>query len=466
MVLYGSISKEKTIFMWKKRLLALIILILGFGVGYFVYKSEAGIAGAENVPAKLQKFGFKLGLDLSGGVHLVYRADTSGVADGGVKDSMSALRDVIERRINIFGVSEPVIQVESGSFTNGGEERLIVDLPGVTDVDKAIAMIGKTPLLDFRVENPKLTDAQKSAVDANGQPLLTLDQFYTPTELSGRYLKRATLQFDPTTSEPVIGLQFDDQGSKLFETITGANVGKTVAIFLDGNVISAPVVREAISGGQAQISGSFTAVEARELVRNLNYGALPVPIDLISTQTIGATLGNQAIQSGIYAGLIGLLAIALFFVLWYRASGVVALVALSLYIAIMLALFKLIPVTLTAAGIAGFIISIGVAVDANVLIFERIKEELKTGKTVRDAIKAGFGHAWFSIRDSNTSSVLTAIILFMFGTTLIKGFALTLGLGVLVSLFSAIVVTRAFLFALSPRDNKITRFLFSSGISK
>ncbi len=453
--------------MWKKRLIALIILALGMGVGYFVYKSEAGLAGADRVPAQLQKYGFKLGLDLSGGAHLIYRADTSSVATGEVNESMNALRDVIERRVNIFGVSEPVVQVESGGFVNGGEERLIVDLPGVTDLDKAIAMIGETPLLEFRVEKPGAAEAlQNATIDENGELTINVNDQYAATELTGRYLKRATLQFDPTTSMPTIGLQFNDEGSKMFETITRDNIGKTVAIYLDGAMISAPVVQDAISGGQAQITGSFTATEARELVRDLNYGALPVPIELISTQTIGATLGGEAIHAGVFAGLIGLLAIVAFFILWYRLPGVLAVLALLIYIAIMLALFKLIPVTLTAAGIAGFIISIGVAVDANVLIFERIKEEMKHGKPVREAVKDGFGHAWFSIRDSNTSSILTATILYLFGTALIKGFALTLGMGVLTSLFSAIVVTRAFLFALNPKDSSVARFLFSSGISK
>lgn len=453
--------------MWKKRLIALIILALGVGVGYFVYKSEAGLAGADRVPAQLQKYGFKLGLDLSGGAHLIYRADTSSVATGEVNESMNALRDVIERRVNIFGVSEPVVQVESGGFVNGGEERLIVDLPGVTDLNKAIAMIGETPLLEFRVEKPGAAEAfQNATIDENGELTINVNDQYAATELTGRYLKRATLQFDPTTSMPTIGLQFNDEGSKMFETITRDNIGKTVAIYLDGAMISAPVVQDAISGGQAQITGSFTATEARELVRDLNYGALPVPIELISTQTIGATLGGEAINAGVFAGLIGLIAIAAFFILWYRLPGVLAVVALLMYIAIMLALFKLIPVTLTAAGIAGFIISIGVAVDANVLIFERIKEEMKKGKQIREAVKDGFGHAWFSIRDSNTSSILTATILYVFGTALIKGFALTLGMGVLTSLFSAIVVTRAFLFALNPKDSSVARFLFSSGISK
>jgi len=454
--------------MWKKRISALIVLVVGFGIGYFVYISEVGIVPETGAKSTItEKYGFKLGLDLSGGSHLIYRADVSALSGGDIKESMTSLRDVIERRVNIFGVSEPVVQVESGGFANAGEERLIVDLPGVTNIDKAIAMIGQTPLLEFRTESPgTVEDIQNAALDENGNISVNIADRYENTELTGRYLKRADLQFDPNTQMPIIGLQFDDEGAKLFEKITGENIGKTVAIFLDGAPLSTPVVQEAISGGQAVITGRFTPVEARTLVGRLNSGALPVPIELISTQTIGATLGADAINAGIYAGLVGVIAIALFFILWYRLPGIIAVLSLSVYVITMLALFKIIPVTLTAPGIAGFIISIGVAVDANVLIFERLKEEMKKGLSISEAIKSGFSHAWDSIRDSSTSTILTAIILFWFGTSLIKGFALTLGLGVLISLISAIVVSKVFLFSLGIKDSKLTRFLFSSGISK
>lgn len=454
--------------MWKKRITALVVLIGSFWVGYFVYKSQVGIIAETGAPSPLvEKYGFKLGLDLSGGSHLIYRADVSALPSGDVKESMASLRDVIERRVNIFGVSEPVVQVESGGFANAGEERLIVDLPGVTDIDEAIEMIGQTPLLEFRTEKPGMMEAMQNAtVDENGNLSIDVGSQYAVTELTGRYLKRAELQFDPNTGMPIIGLQFDEEGSKLFEKITGENIGKTVAIFLDGAPLSTPVVQEAISGGQAVITGDFTPIEARTLVGRLNSGALPVPIELISTETIGATLGADAITAGIHAGLVGIIAIALFFIIWYRLPGIVAVVSLSVYIVLMLALFKIIPVTLTAPGIAGFIISIGVAVDANVLIFERLKEEMKKGVTISEAIKSGFAHAWDSIRDSSTSTILTSIILFWFGTSLIKGFALTLGLGVLMSLISAIVVSKVFLFSLGIKDSKLSRFLFSSGISK
>ena len=456
--------------MWKKRILAIIILLLGTGIAFFVFKSEPKLnKNFANQSSFLKSHPFRLGLDLSGGSHLIYKADVSGVAAGQVSDSMNALRDVIERRVNLFGVSEPVVQIQEGGFISGNnDEKLIVDLPGVTDVEKATAMIGQTPLLEFKIEAPK--DAVKTAtVDKNGNVNLSADlnTQYVSTELTGRYLKKATLEFDQNTREPKVGLQFDDTGSKLFADITKNNVGKIVAIYLDGAPISTPVVREEITGGVAQISGNFTATEAKQLVGRLNSGALPVPISLLSKQTIGASLGDNALFAGVKAAMIGFLLVALFLILWYRLPGLIAVLSLCIYIGIILALFKLLPVTLTAAGIAGFIISLGIAVDANVLIFERVKEEMRAGRTVADSVSAGFSRAWFSIRDSNTSSIITAIILFWFGTSLIKGFALTLGMGVLVSMLSAITITRIFLYAINfVGESKFARFLFSSGLSK
>ena len=454
--------------MIKTRITALLIVLLGIGIGFFVYKSELSHQNLPTgeTPVGFAKYPFKLGLDLSGGTHLVYRADVSVVAQNEIKDSMNALRDVIERRVNTFGVAEPVIAVQNGGFSNAGEERLIVDLPGVTDVKRAVEMIGQTPSLDFRVENPDKNAKQEFTLSENGEITLDPSFGFVKTELTGRFLDKAILEFNQTTGEPIVALQFDEEGSKLFEKITRENVGKSVAIFLDGQAISVPTVNEAISGGRAQISGSFTPQEAKLLVGRLNSGALPVPIELISTQTIGPSLGSQATQAGVKASLVGFLAIALFLIVWYRLPGVIAVIALSLYTATMLALFKFIPVTLTAAGIAGFIISIGIAVDANVLIFERIKEELRNGRSIAEAIKNGFGRAWLSIRDSNFSSMITAVILFWFGTPLIQGFALTFLIGVIVSMVSAISVSRLFLVSLNiTKTTKLTQFLFGSGFS-
>lgn len=461
--------------MWKKRLVALLILIAGLGVAYFVYKSETRFSvknsateTSEATPEKTgiaAKYPFRLGLDLSGGSHLIYSADVSKIAATEVADSMSALRDVIERRINVLGVSEPVIRIEEGT---NNEHRLVVDLPGVTDVKKATETIGETPTLEFKTENPNPPKETPVTVGPDGSVVLG-DPFankYISTDLTGRFLQKSTLEFNQSTRQATVALQFNDEGAKLFEKITGANIGKTIAIYLDGQLISAPTVRQAISGGRAEITGNFSPTEAKTLVGRLNSGALPVPITLVSTQTIGPTLGERAVAAGERAALYGFLIIAIFLIFWYRLPGVISVISLSLYVAIMLALFKLIPVTLTAAGIAGFIISIGVAVDANVLIFERLKEELKNGRTLSDAIEAGFDRAWTSIRDSNTSSIITAIILFWFGTALIKGFALVFGLGVLVSLFSAITVTRVFLRSIPVGNGRVARFLFSSGLSK
>lgn len=468
--------------MLKRRIFALVIVLAGLAVGYFLYASEpkfSGSVGPLGGATLSQKFPFKLGLDLSGGSHLVYRADVSKVNSSEINNSMDALRDVIERRVNLFGVAEPLVQLESGGFT-GGEHRLIVELPGITDVNQAVAMIGQTPLLEFKTERPDgpekdaiikavkdYQDARKEGRQPVFSPLLVEDPYYISTPLTGRYLEKSSLQFDQRTGEPKVALQFNKEGTDLFAKITKENVNKTVAIYLDNAPISSPVVREAILSGQAEISGNFTPQEAKTLVGRLNSGALPVPIELISTQSIGAPLGERALNAGVKAGIIGLLLVALFLVLWYRLPGLIAILALGIYVLIILAIFKLVPVTLSAAGIAGFILSVGMAVDANILVAERTKEELRQGRDVPEAIKEGFSRAWPSIRDSNISSMITGVILYWFGTSLVQGFALTFVLGVLISMFSAITVTRTFLFSLGVTSkNNLISFIFSSGFRK
>ncbi len=439
--------------MWKIRILALVILFLATGLGFFVYLSET---------RPESNFRFSFGLDLSGGSHLVYRADTSTLNPRDVEDSMEALRDVIERRVNLFGVSEPLVQVEHGSILGSQRDRLIVELPGVSDVGEAVARIGETPLLEFKLLKNDIVFPEEAEVTAE-----ELASFFEPTGLTGRLLKRAELQFgngshSGLSNEPIVLITFTDEGAKLFASITKENVGRVLAIFLDGVPLSNPVIQQEIIGGTAQISGGFTPEEARDLVRELNFGALPVPIELISTQTVGASLGSQAVESGVYAGMVGLLLVTLFLVVWYRLPGFVAVLSLGVYIIIMLTFFKLIPVTLTAAGIAGFILSIGMAVDANILIFERIRDELKRGATVSDAVEAGFKRAWLPIRDSNISSIITAGILFWFGTSLVEGFALTFGLGVLISMFTAITITKVFMRSVVWSDSGTMRFFFGS----
>ena len=437
----------------KYRFISFLLILAGLGIAYFdavnFLKPESFLY------SRILSVPFKLGLDLQGGVHLTYKADLSAIKPVEAADAMEGLRDVIERRVNAFGVGEPLVQVEKSA---GGDQRLIVELPGITNVNEAIKMIGETPFLEFKTENPnagKLTEEEKK--DSS--------KVFVSSDLTGRYLKKAILDFDQTTFEPVISLEFNDEGGKLFAKMTKENVGKSIAIFLDGAPISVPNVREEITGGKAQITGQFTPQEAKLLVQRLNSGALPVPVSLISQQSVGPTLGEKFLAKGIMAGIYGMILVSLFLILWYRLPGLAAVLALGLYTIIILALFKLIPVTLTAAGIAGFILSVGMAVDANILIFERMKEELKKGKNLQSAVSEGFSRAWLSIRDSNISSLITAGILFWMGTSMIKGFALTLGVGILISMFSAITVSRTFLLAIGFKgESKVSRFLFGSGI--
>lgn len=609
----------------------------------------------------IKEMPFRLGLDLLGGTHLVYQADVSQIP---IKDRSSAVegvRDVIERRVNVFGVSEPIVQVNK---TTGGDYRVIVELAGIKDVGEAIKMIGETPLLEFKEENMEireLTDeekeqlnnynieAEKRAEEVLGKVIsggdfaalageytedentkesggdldwitekdnpeifvlaqnveigktsvdlhqtsqgyeiikveekrvktnpftneeenevkashlllcydgiegcetgLSKEEIYEKikqiketansdnfadlvmehstgpsapnggdlgwfdkgmmvepfedavfeqdintisfvvetqfgyhliykqderpineyhlrhiliktkteediigpqsewalTELTGKNLERAIVQFNPNDNTPEVSLEFDNEGGKMFEEITGRNVGKSVAIFLDNYPISVPTVNEKITGGKAVISGSFNIQEAKLLAQRLNAGALPVPINLISQQTVGASLGQESVDKSLTAGLAGLILIALFMVIFYRLPGLLAVFALSIYGILILAIFKLWPVTLTLSGIAGFILSIGMAVDANVLIFERLKEELRAGKPLPNAIEEGFTRAWPSIRDGNFSTLITCFILIQFSTSVVKGFAITLGLGIIISMFSAIVITKNFL---------------------
>jgi len=394
---------------------------------------------------------FRLGLDLQGGSHLIYQADLSQIEQANQGDAMSGLRDVIERRVNLFGVAEPIVQVQ--------KDRLIVELAGIKDINQAIQMIGQTPYLEFR--EPRTQEETQKILDKKSelQGLTTMEEIqkvpdwqlaledpnFKATNLTGQYLKSAQLSFDQTSSKPLVSIEFNDEGAKLFEELTTKNVGKQLAIYIDDALISAPVVEEAISLGKAQISGNFTLDTAKELARNLNAGALPVPITLISQQTVGPTLGKLSLDQSLKAGFLGLLAIIIFMVVIYRLPGLLASIALAIYVALLLGIFKLIPVTLTLSGIAGFILSIGMAVDANILIFARMKEELRAGNSFGSAVENGFKRAWPSIRDSNFNSLIVCFILFTFATSFIKGFALTLSLGVLVSIFSAVFITRILL---------------------
>jgi len=408
---------------------ALLILLLAALAGIFDFSEQLNFN--KNL-SFLPKKPFHLGLDLRGGTRLIYQADLSQIQKKDYSRVMDGLKDIIERRVNLFGVQEPLVQVQK----KGENYRLIVELAGVKDVKKAIEMIGQTPYLEFREQ------------DAKGN--------FKPTQLTGRYLEKAELGFDQVTYKPIVLLQFNSEGAKIFEELTKKNVGKPLAIFIDGVLISKPTVKEPITGGKAQITGDFSVEYAKKLAENLSAGALPAPITLISEQTVGPTLGQISLEKSVKAGIFGIILVMLFMILFYRLPGLVASLALFIYVLLLLALFKLIPVTLTLAGIAGFILSIGMAVDGNVLIFSRMKEELKEGKPLVIAIEEGFRRAWSSIRDGNVTTLLVALILFALGSSFIKGFALTLSLGILMSLFSAIFVTRTFLLLLA--ETKLGQF--------
>jgi len=376
--------------------------------------------------------GAKLGLDLQGGTQLTLQADMSQIPADQRDNAIKGVVNVMERRVNAYGVAEPQIQTR-------GNDRVIVQLPGVRDIEEAKKLIGQTAKLEFKEQ-----DATGQFVPATG----TLDNGET-VALTGAYLVPGHQQvtFQGRAGLPDVAFEFNGDGAKLFGQITSRLVGKPLGIFLDGERISAPTVQAVLTS-----NGVITGLgldEARLLALQLNAGALPVPVTIEEERTVDATLGADSVHKSIIAGEIAMLVVIAFMLLYYRLPGLAASGALIIYALITLAIFKLIPVTLTLAGIAGFILSVGMAVDANILIFERMKEELRSGKTVAAAIRAGEDRAWPSIRDSNTSTLITCAVLFFFGqqfgATIITGFALVLGIGVVVSLFSAIVVTRLFL---------------------
>ncbi|MCG2693918.1 protein translocase subunit SecD [Candidatus Parcubacteria bacterium] len=547
----------------KLRLQSLVLIILTILVAFYVFppawnrtadfiNSKTGLS-----LSKLRETSFHVGLDLQGGTHLVYEADTSNISYKDQSSAVQGVRDVIERRVNALGVSEPLVQTNF----SGDKWRVIVELAGVKNVAEAIKQIGETPILEFKeqsdtairsltAEEQQQIDEYNKEAETNAQDILnkilagedfgdlafkysedagsreargdldwfregqmipefeqavkelkdnqtrttllrsdygyhiimrtgertiqeegqdikeyrashilvvtkseqnflTADDYMVNTELSGKDLDSASVQFDQNSGAPEVALQFNSDGKKLFKEITERNVGKYVGIYLDGQPITIPRVNETIYDGNARISGSFDMQEAKLLAQRLNAGALPVPIKLVSQQTIGASLGKISVEKSLWAGAIGLALVCLFMILYYRLAGFASVISLLIYGILILAIFKFVPVTLSLAGIAGFVLSIGMAVDANVLIFERLKEELAEGEDLEYAITESFKRAWPSIRDGNISTLLTAAILFWFSTSVIKGFALTLSLGILVSMFSAMFVSRIILRSLA-----------------
>ncbi len=400
-------------------LLLALVFALTAAAAVFVYPKWLG---GTHLP-------WRLGLDLVGGAHLIYEIDMANVNSAERESVANGLRDVIEKRVNLFGVSEPRVEVARSLESY----RLIVELAGIKDVAAAVGQIGLTPFLDFR--EVELGD--------DGQP-----KDFIATALSGRYISGARLDFDQTTFAPQVALQFNDEGAKIFEELTAKNVGKPIAVFLDGALMEMPTVREKISGGKAQITGQFTTEEAKKLVERFNAGALPAPINLVSQQVVGASLGQDSLNKAMYGGAVGTALVAIFMIIYYRGFGFFSVLALFSYIVLTLGVMKLFGITLTLAGIAGFILSIGMAVDANILIFERAKEELRRGLAKKNAVEEGFKRAWSSIRDSNIATIISSVILYYFTSSFVKGFALALLIGVLISMFSAITITRTLLRAL------------------
>jgi preprotein translocase subunit SecD len=387
----------------------------------------------------------KLGLDLVGGLQVEYQAQPAG---GKSPDAaaMATTKTIVENRVNTTGVVEPVVQTQ-------GTDRIVVELPGVNNPDPIRKLLGQTGRLDF-IPLPVERYGSGSNPGPNsatqGQPLPTQEVAL----FSGDQVDQAYASQDSNGARAV-GFKLKSEGGKLFGDYTTKNVGNFFAIVLDGYVVSAPVIQSAITGGSGIITGGssgFTVTEMNNLITVLTYGSLPFPLQEIGFQTIGATLAGFSLDRILLAGLIAIALIFLFMLVYYRLPGLVACFALMYYALVVLAIFRFIPVTLTVAGIAGFVLSMGMAVDANVLIFERMKEELRGGKTLPAAMEAGFNRAWNSILDSNVSSLITASILYIFGSTTIRGFALVLIIGILVSMFTAMTVTRTMLRFIVPNE--------------
>lgn len=392
-----------------------------------------------------REFNTQFGLDLAGGTQLVLDADMSGIPAEDRQDALESSKQVIERRVNFFGVSEPVVQ----SARSQNTYRVIVELPGITEVDKAIATIGQTAKLEFR-EFIEDQESEKEATES-GYVIPTLLNTKS-VSITGRDLKSAKLSFSTETGEPEVALEFTGDGTVKFSEVTTRLVGKQLAVFLDDFPLTWPKVNTAITDGRAVITGGFTRDSARSLALQLNAGALPVPVKVVEKRIIGANLGTQSVAKSIQAGFIGLAIVAIYMIAVYGWLGIFAVMALIVYGLVTFFIFRLIPITLTLPGIAGFILSIGMAVDANILIFERFKEELRLGKPWKIAMELGFGRAWDSIRDANITTLITCLILFNPGnwlflpsSGLVRGFAVTLFIGVIIGLFTGIIVTRTFI---------------------
>ncbi len=386
-----------------------------------------------------KEFEIKQGLDIKGGVQVVLDTDMSKIQDSDKQSALESLKDVVGRRVDLFGVSESSIK----TLQNNNQYRLSIELPGVTDSKQAIALIGETANLQFAY--PVFSETKSSTEEAE---LLG----FNPANLSGSDLKKAQVTFQTQDSLPAVAIEFNEEGAKKFSQITKDSIGKPLAILLDGFPITMPNIESEIPNGNAIISGNFSLEEAKELAIKLNAGALPVPVKVLSQKNIPATLGQESVQKSLMAGGIGLLMVVLFMILNYGKMGVISSVSLVLYGLYTVSLYKTIPVVLSLPGIAGFLLSVGMAVDSNILIFERYKEEIRAGRQWQVALELAFGRAWDSIKDANTATIITGLILFnplnwsfLNTSGAVRGFALTLIIGIMVSLFTGIVVTRTLL---------------------
>ena len=395
-----------------------------------------------------------LGLDLQGGMHLVLKVDTAKLSKKEAEGAPERALEIIRNRIDQFGVKEVSIQRQ-------GKDEMVIQLPGVTDRDRALELIGKTALLEFKLvsSDPEKLKLALEGTPPEGYELKTSEDgdsllIETKAEVTGADLVNAIVKFDQSAfNQPIVGLTFNRDGAKKFAKVTGENIGTRLAIVLDGKVKSAPVIKDRISGGEGVIQGRFSPEEANDLAIILSAGALPAPVIIEEERTVGPLLGQDSINAGIKAIIIGASLVCLFMIIYYFLAGVLSVVALFFNLLILLGVMGYFHFTLTLPGIAGFILTLGMAVDANVLIYERIKEELHAGKTVRSAISAGYGKAFSAIIDSNVTTLIAAILLFQFGTGPIRGFAMTLSIGILASLFTALFVTRTIFHILSLSPN-------------
>ncbi|MDQ3008808.1 MAG: protein translocase subunit SecD [bacterium] len=384
-----------------------------------------------------KEFALKQGLDIKGGIQLVLEANMTQIPEVDRTTALESVREIIYRRVDLFGLNEPVVQT-----TQQGESyRVLVELAGVTNPNEALELVGTTAQMDFRLQNNTELTASSSALEVYSS--------FEPVGLSGAELKRASVQFNQQTGQPVISLEFNETGTSIFGQITANNTGKALGIFIDGYPVMAPVIQDAIVTGQAMIEGGFTTEQAKQLAVQLNAGALPVPVTVVEQRTVEASLGQASVQESVRAGLIGLGLLMLFMTLMYGTKGVIANIALIIYTVLTIAIYKIIGVTLTVPGIAGLLLTIGMAVDSNILIFERMKEELRTGRAFKPAMELGFGRAWDSIKDANVVTICTALVLinplnfaFLNTSGMVRGLGITLFIGVVISLFTGIVVTR------------------------